>query len=62
MDRVIVQGSEAVDRNLEECESLVFDIVEVSSGLAPISIYSSIPRPILFMNSTSRLLFTNDLC
>lgn len=37
VDRVIVQGSEAVDRNLEECESLGFDIVEVSSGLAPIA-------------------------
>jgi phosphosulfolactate synthase (CoM biosynthesis protein A) len=36
VERVIVQGSEAVDRYLEECKSLGFDIVEVSSGLAPI--------------------------
>jgi len=36
IERVIVQGSEAVDRYLEECKSLRFDIVEVSSGLAPI--------------------------
>ncbi len=35
VERVIVQGSEAVDRYLEECKSLGFDIVEVS-GLAPI--------------------------
>src|SRR5919108_3842220 len=36
IERVIVQGFEAVDRYLEECKSLGFDIVEVSSGLAPI--------------------------
>ena len=36
IERVMVQGSEAVDRYLEECKSLGFDIVEVSSGLAPI--------------------------
>jgi phosphosulfolactate synthase (CoM biosynthesis protein A) len=36
IERVIVQGSGAVDRYLEECKSLGFDVVEVSSGLAPI--------------------------
>jgi phosphosulfolactate synthase (CoM biosynthesis protein A) len=36
VERVIVQGTEAVDRYLEECKSLGFDVVEVSSGLAPI--------------------------
>jgi phosphosulfolactate synthase (CoM biosynthesis protein A) len=36
VERVIVQGSEAVDGYLEECKDLGFDIVEVSSGLAPI--------------------------
>src|SRR5205807_1094157 len=36
IERVIVQGSDAVDRYLKECGSLGFDIVEVSSGLAPI--------------------------
>lgn len=36
VERVIVQGAEAVDRYLEECKLLGFDVVEVSSGLAPI--------------------------
>ena len=36
VERIIVQGTEAVDRYLEECKSLGFDVVEVSSGLAPI--------------------------
>ncbi len=36
VERVIVQGSKAVDRYLEECKELEFDVVEVSSGLAPI--------------------------
>jgi phosphosulfolactate synthase (CoM biosynthesis protein A) len=36
VERVIVQGQDAVDRYLEECKSLGFDVVEVSSGLAPI--------------------------
>jgi len=35
VERVIVQGSKAVDRYLEECKALEFDVVEVSSGLAP---------------------------
>jgi phosphosulfolactate synthase (CoM biosynthesis protein A) len=38
VERVIVQGSEAVDQYLEECKKLGFDVVEVSSGLAPISL------------------------
>jgi phosphosulfolactate synthase (CoM biosynthesis protein A) len=36
VERIIVQGTDAVDRYLEECKSLGFDVVEVSSGLAPI--------------------------
>jgi phosphosulfolactate synthase (CoM biosynthesis protein A) len=36
VERIIVQGTDAVDRYLAECKSLGFDIVEVSSGLAPI--------------------------
>jgi phosphosulfolactate synthase (CoM biosynthesis protein A) len=36
VERIIVQGTDAVDRYLEECKSLGFDIVEVSSGLAAI--------------------------
>lgn len=36
VERIIAQGADAVDRYLEECKSLGFDIVEVSSGLAPI--------------------------
>jgi len=38
VERVIVQGGGAVDRYLEECKKLGFDVVEVSSGLAPISL------------------------
>ncbi|MFB3888063.1 MAG: phosphosulfolactate synthase [Candidatus Bathyarchaeia archaeon] len=36
VERVIVQGSKAVDQYLEECKKLGFDVIEVSSGLAPI--------------------------
>lgn len=36
VERIIVQGADAVGRYLEECKSLGFDVVEVSSGLAPI--------------------------
>lgn len=36
VERVIAQGGDAVDLYLEECKSLEFDVVEVSSGLAPI--------------------------
>ena len=38
VERVIVQGPDAVDRYLEECKSLEFDMVEVSSGLASIKL------------------------
>ena len=38
VERVIVQGKRAVDRYLDECKKLGFDVVEVSSGLAPIPI------------------------
>jgi phosphosulfolactate synthase (CoM biosynthesis protein A) len=38
VERVIVQGSKAVDQYLEECKALEFDVVEVSSGLAPIDL------------------------
>ena len=34
VERVIVEGSAIVDRYLEECKALEFDMVEVSSGLA----------------------------
>jgi phosphosulfolactate synthase (CoM biosynthesis protein A) len=36
VERVIVQGPKAVDRYIDECKDLGFDLVEVSSGLAPI--------------------------
>lgn len=36
LERVIIQGPEAVDRYIQECKELEFDVVEVSSGLAPI--------------------------
>ncbi|MDG6933233.1 MAG: phosphosulfolactate synthase [Nitrososphaerota archaeon] len=38
IERVIVQGGEAVDRYLKECKELGFDVVEVSNGLAPITL------------------------
>src|SRR5260370_31781005 len=38
VERVIVQGPDAVDKYLEEGKSLEFDMVEVSSGLAPIKL------------------------
>ena len=38
VERVIAQGPGAVDKYLEECKSLEFDMVEVSSGLAPIKL------------------------
>ena len=38
VERVIVQGGKTVDRYLEECRQLGFDVVEVSSGLAPITL------------------------
>jgi phosphosulfolactate synthase (CoM biosynthesis protein A) len=36
IERVIVQGQDAVDKYIEECKELGFDVVEVSSGLANI--------------------------
>lgn len=36
VERVIVEGSEIVDRYLRECKTLGFDVIEVSSGLATI--------------------------
>jgi len=36
VERVIAQGSDAVDQYLRECKRVGFDVVEVSSGLAPI--------------------------
>ncbi len=38
VERVIVQGPEAVDKYLDECKALEYDMVEVSSGLAPIKL------------------------
>ncbi|MDE1761594.1 MAG: phosphosulfolactate synthase [Candidatus Micrarchaeota archaeon] len=35
IERVLVYGERAVDRYLEECKALEFDVVEVSSGMAP---------------------------
>lgn len=42
IERVIVEGPRAVDLYLEECKSLGFDVVEVSSGLAQIDLESKI--------------------
>ena len=42
VERVIVAGSEAVDKYLKECKTLGFDMVEVSSGLAPIPLEDKI--------------------
>lgn len=42
VERVIVQGSQAVDAYLKECLKLGFDVVEVSSGLAPIPLEDKI--------------------
>lgn len=42
VERVIVQGGKAVDQYLAECKTLGFDVVEVSSGLAPISLEDKI--------------------
>ncbi len=38
VERVIVQGAKTVNEYLEECKALGFDVVEVSSGLAPIKL------------------------
>ena len=42
VERVIVQGPDAVDKYLEECKSLEFDLVEVSSGLATIKLQDKV--------------------
>ena len=42
VERVIVQGSDAVDEYLRECKRVGFDVVEVSSGLAPIPLKDKI--------------------
>lgn len=42
VERVIVQGSDAVDQYLRECKRVGFDMVEVSSGLAPIPLADKI--------------------
>jgi phosphosulfolactate synthase (CoM biosynthesis protein A) len=38
MEYVLTQGPEAVDRYIEECKSLGFDIIEISSGFITIPI------------------------
>jgi phosphosulfolactate synthase (CoM biosynthesis protein A) len=38
MEYVLTQGREAVDRYIEECKSLGFDIIEISSGFITIPI------------------------
>lgn len=38
VERVIVQGSKAVDSYFEECKTLGFDVIEISSGLASIEL------------------------
>ncbi len=42
VERVIVQGSPAVDEYLRECKTIGFDVVEVSSGLANIPLEDKI--------------------
>ena len=42
IERIIIEGPDAVDKYLEECKSLGFDIVEVSSGFAPIPVEDQI--------------------
>ncbi|HZW56585.1 MAG TPA: phosphosulfolactate synthase [Nitrososphaerales archaeon] len=42
VERVIVQGARAVDQYIDECRSLGFDVIEVSSGLAPIPLKDKI--------------------
>ncbi len=39
IERVLTQGPEAVDRYLEECKAIGFDVVEISSG------FISVPLP-----------------
>lgn len=42
IERVVVEGPKIVDRYLSECKNLGFDVVEVSSGLASISLNDKI--------------------
>lgn len=42
VERVIAQGSDAVDQYLKECKRIGFDVVEVSSGLASIPLEDKI--------------------
>ena len=42
VERVIVQGPKAVDQYIDECKSLRFDVIEVSSGLATIPLKDKI--------------------
>ncbi len=35
VERVLINGHEAVDKYLEECKAVEFDLVEISSGMAP---------------------------
>jgi len=42
VERVIVQGPDAVDKYLDECRSLEFDLIEVSSGLATIKLQDKV--------------------
>ncbi len=42
VERVIVQGSDAVDQYFKECKELGFDVIEISSGLAPIPLQDKI--------------------
>jgi len=42
VERVIVEGSDAVDQYLKECKRVGFDVVEVSSGLALIPLNDKI--------------------
>ena len=38
VERVLVQGEDAVDRYFDECKELGYDVVEISSGFAQISL------------------------
>jgi len=42
VERVIVEGSDIVDKYLEECKALEFDMVEVSSGFAPMKLENKV--------------------
>lgn len=42
VERVIVQGEKAVNQYIDECKALRFDVIEVSSGLAPIPLKDKI--------------------